>query len=457
MDDEQAETNELPVNDDAQAETNQLPVNDDAPTQANVAPTALIPDAEEGPSTDAEAASLHDLATTAGSFARARLANLRSFVAAHRWLITAVVLLAIAAILGMAYTVGQLADMPDVSVHKRDAQDLLSAPAYSGGSYGSTEQLVLSNFEVTGRHKEASQPNECLVSGVASFSNGAVEALQEAQLSYVRLNGSWKCTGVEAVGGTSYTALSGVSTDRVLANVSSLLQRAESSLSQDQGGTALPALYSSAQASVTEEAFDGETQTDVVTLHLVQQATFTSYECDLRATFAFRPGNGLWELTAATSSANAKDLTLSPLTGAWSGSFLEQSSTDGKCFGAKDQGLRVYITSAADGRIAGTVSGLAHYHGDVADDVASSEGDTAFEDVLFSGTLQEQGDGITFACTMPEDAGGTMGLTLVFGTQEDPSAARATLSTTHSYEASWLIFSYGREATFSDTFALTRE
>jgi hypothetical protein len=246
-------------------------------------------------------------------------------------------------------------------------------------------------------------------------------------------------------------------TDKVLSSMSGILQRAETSFSEEQNGTALPSLYADAQATITSDSFDAETQTEVMSLHLARSATFTAYECDVQATFAFRPSNGLWELTAATASDNAKDITLSPLMGTWTGTFREQTSSKGKCFGAKASDLRIVVTSVSNDKITGTVSGIVHYHGEVPEDTDASEGDTELSGVPFSGTMLREGSGISFTCTTPQDASGVVELSLLFGTQADPSAARAVLTTTHAYEASWFIFAYDTEATFSDTFVLTRE
>lgn len=443
--------------DDEQAPTTEIPETDE-PTQSALAPTEHMPDPGESPAVDTDPASLHDVAAAAESFARDRVGRLREALGARKVLIAVALVVAIAAILGIAALVRTLADMPDASSFKKDAQTMLAAPAYNGGTYGSDEPLVLHDLEVTGRHKAASKPNECQVNAVATFSNGSVEALQEAELSYVRQDGAWKCVGAEPVGGASYTAVAGVEDEKVLSNVSSVLQRAEASFSEEQNGTALPALYGDAQVTITEESFDAEAETEVMQLHLARSATFTAYECDVRATFAFRPSNGQWELTAATASQGAKDITLSPLVGTWTGTFSEQTpGNKSKCFGAKASDLQVVITSAADGKISGTLSGIVHFHGECAQDVEATEGDTTLTDVPFTGTMLHEGNGISFACTTPEDARGTIELTLLFGTQEDPSAARATLTTTHIYEASWFIFAYDNQATFADTFVLTRQ
>ena len=442
--------------DDEQTPTTEIHEADE-PTQSALAPTENMPSADEAPAVDTDPASLHDVAAAAGSYARSRFGQLRTFVVTHRFALAAVMALGVAAILGIALLVGRLADMPDQASFMKDAQTMLSAPDYSGGAYGSDEPLVLRNLEVTNRRKQAAQPNECLVSGVATFSNGAVEALQEAQLTYERKDGTWTCTGAEAVGGASYRAVTGLETDKVLSSMSGILQRAETSFSEEQNGTALPSLYADAQATITSDSFDAETQTEVMSLHLARSATFTAYECDVQATFAFRPSNGLWELTAATASDNAKDITLSPLMGTWTGTFREQTSSKGKCFGAKASDLRIVVTSVSNDKITGTLSGIVHYHGEVPEDTDASEGDTELSGVPFSGTMSREGSGISFTCTTPQDASGAVELSLLFGTQDDPSAARAVLTTTHAYEASWFIFAYDTEATFSDTFVLTRE
>lgn len=444
--------------DDEQAPTAELP-NHDQETQPSepVAPTEQILPAAESPRVETEPTSLHGLASAAGSFAREHAARLKGLLSGRTLNLIIAAAAIVAAIAGIGIIVRNLTDLPDASKYRRDAQATLAAPTYDGGTYGSDEPLSLTDFEATGQHKEAKTPNECLVNGIAHFSNGSVEALQEAQLTYVRQDDGWKCASADGVGGASYAAVTGPEPSKILSNLNSVLQRAEASYAGEESGTALPSLYAGAKAEMVEESFDAESQTYTCDLHLSHTATFTAYECDINATFVFRPSNGLWELTAASASKNAKDLTLTPLVGNWVGSFSEQEASGSKCFGAKANGLRINVTMAANGRIAGTLSATVHYHGEPSEDVNESEGDTELVDVPFSGTLLHQGDGITFSCHTPEDALGTVTLTLAFGTGEDPSAAIATLSTKHIYDATFLLFVYDREATFTDTFVLTRE
>lgn len=447
-------TTQLPA--DAEAAASQTA---GAQPTAPASPTEQIPPAAESPQPSTpEAATFHDVASTAGSFARGRLARLETFLATHRLALAAAALALVVAAALLALAVRRLLDYPTAS--RQDVAAHLAAPAYSGGAYGHDDAPLLSDVRQTARHKDARTPNKCQLTVVATYASDAVEALQEATLTYERGADGWACVAAEPTGSASFRATAGVSEDKLAANVAGLLQRAEASLAQDEATTSssLPALYGDADVAVTGASFDEDAQTASADLHLTRSSAFTAHECDLHATFAFRPGNGLWELTSATVSPGAKDVQLTPLVGTWEGTFRAQAAADGKCFGAKEAGLQVSIGSVSGQRIAGTLSGVAHYHADLSADAEATEGDAALSAVPFQGTLVDGGaQDISFACTTPEDARGSVTLTLTFGTPEDPTAATATLTTTHAYTATFLLIPYQREATFSDTYVLTRQ
>ena len=254
-----------------------------------------------------------------------------------------------------------------------------------------------------------------------------------------------------------------MSHDRALKHLDELLQAADTS---SDGSESLGSLYRNTTVEVEADNFDQETQTEALTLHLSKPGTFVSYDCRLAAHFRFTEASGAWELVEVRASDGAKDLGFSPLVGTWQGTFRSQQTEVGKCLAASEAGLTVVITSAdvkSDGQVLleGTVSGVAHLHAATADDVQQSEGDLTLSEVPFTGSLAEdsvrQSAGLVFVCTMQDQAGGQVTLTLEFGSASAPDAASATLESIHPFEDTiLLIVPYQREAYYADTFTLVK-
>ena len=422
-----------------------------------VHPTEAIPSATEPEPAPSEPASLHDVAATTGSYARGLMGRLSAFLSAHGLATAIVAALCVVAVLGMGALARTFSSLPDDASVRRDVQSSLAVPAYSGGAYGHDEPLSLVDVRIDRRTRGASGSGTYQVDVTASYSNGMVDVSQEATLTYGRTDGAWTCSEATPKGSALYATTSGTDAEKLVANAAGILQRADSSQPDAAGSVSLSRLYEGADVSVVEQSFDADAQTEAVTLHFSKASTFTSYECDVKASFAFRPGNGLWELTSAAASGNAREATLSPLVGSWAGSFQGQVAAEGRCFGAKEAGLRVSITSADSGHISGTLSVVAHFHGEPASDQQGMEGDTQLTDVPFTGAPVSGEAGLSFLCTIPDDAGGGGEMNLVFGPADDPDGAHATITTYHTYTTSFLFIPYEREAIFSDTFALTRE
>ena len=422
-----------------------------------VHPTETIPSAEEAQPAQAEPASLHDVATTTGSYARGLLGRLSAFLAAHGLATAVVAALCVAAVLGMGTLARRFSSLPDDVTVRSDVQSSLAAPAYSGGAYGYDDPLSLVDVQVDKRARSSSESGAYQVDVTASYSNGKVDVLQEATLVYEPSDGAWTCSTATPVGSAVYSTTSGTDEGKIVSNAASILQRADSSQADAAGSVSLSRLYDGADVRVVEQAFDAETQTAAATLHFSKTSTFTSYECDVQASFAFRPGNGLWELTSAAASESAREATLAPLVGTWSGPFQGQVAAEGRCFGAKEAGVRISISSADSGRISGTVTVIAHFHGDPSSDQQAMDGDTELTDVPFTGTSVQGEAGLSFMCTLPDDAAGGAEMNLVFGPADDPDGAHATVTTYHTYTDSFLFIPYERQAIFSNTFVLTRE
>ena len=422
-----------------------------------VHPTETIPSAEEPQATQSEPASLHDVATTTGSYARGVVGRLSEFLAAHGLATAVIAALCVVAVLAMGALARNFSSLPDDATVRRDVQSSLAMPAYSGGAYGHDDPLSLVDVQIGRRSRGQTGEGTYQVEVTTSYSNGMVNVLQEATLAYEQTAGAWTCSAATPVGSAVYSTTSGTDAGKLVSSAAGILQRADSSQPDATGSVSLSRLYEGAEVRVVEQTFDAESQTETATLHFSKSSTFTSYECDVQASFAFRPGNGLWELTSATVSDGARDATLAPLVGTWVGSFQGQVAAEGRCFGAKDGGVRINISSAGSGRISGTVSVIAHFHGDPESDQQAMDGDTQLTDVPFSGTSVSGEAGLSFMCTLPEDASGGAEMNLVFGPTDDPDGAHATITTYHTYTTTFLFIPYERQAIFSDTFVLTRE
>jgi len=455
----------------------------EAPTAPLPAATAPLPHAVEAPEPDDEdpatsptdAPRLSDVGAAFMGWARGRLDAIGATLAAHKLAATLAALACVGAILGIVLLGIDLAQVPTDEQVAEDARARLAAPSYTVGDYAIDDPLVLSAVEVGGKRASSSRRDACDVTVQATFENAGMETRADATLTYVREDSGWTCTAA-TVGKPSHRATAGVSQQKVLDNVSALLQAADHS----EGGESLAALYRDARVEVVGDNFDEERQTDSLILHCSSTGTFVNYECDLTVHFRFAAASGAWELVEALVSDGADDLGFSPLVGTWHGTFASQQAAEGKCLAAREAGLTVVVSDAHttdDGSavIEGTVTGMAHLHADLPSDAIQTEGDLALDAVPFTGKLST-GDveqdiidllagnnpkrdvaGIVFDCTTQDVAGGTVTLTLQFGLADAPDAAMATLTSTHPYEGTiLLVLPYEREARFADSFTLAK-
>lgn len=462
-----------------------LPAADAAPDGPDITVTLQMPRTEEAPRSDgsptptvevSDHASLGDVGATIASWASGRLASLRATWRTHRLVVALAALACIAAALGFTlWATDRGTRAPSDEQVAADAQARLAAPAYTLGDYAIDQPLTLQSVEVVGRQASGTRGDGCDVDVVAYFSNAGMQTRADGRLSYVRSDGAWTCTAA-TVGDASHRATAGVSSERVVEHLETLLQEAD----EDDGRQALASIYRDASVEVRSETFDEEAQTGEVVLHCSTGGTFVSYACDLVAQFRFAAASGAWELAGVSVSDGAKDVGLQPLEGTWHGTFASQDADAGKCLAARDAGLQVSITRATldggDGAvIEGTVSGVAHLHPELADDAEACDGDQQLSDVPFTGTLSS-GDveldvisllagnnpkrdyaGIVFECVTQDLAGGTATLTLTFGSATAPDKATATLTSTHTYQGTFLLFvPYQREARFVDHFELEK-
>ena len=459
---------------DAQATARRAPVDATAPRPAAL---NVASDGEE------DAPRFHDVTGTFGDYVRGRRAAIRDFFATHRVVSALLALLAVAMVACLALAFAHASGVPDNATIDADARERVAAPAYDAGSFGADDILVPREVAVRATKRSAtaidSSEAQFGASGYASadvlvtFSGSSVRAEKSATLGYARVNGAWIGIGDEADTQLAWEALAGVDQKKVVANVDELLARAEASFGEAgaQGSTAagelsLADIYADADVEVVSENYDAEAQTDALSLRLTKASSYEAYVCDLAVTFSFRPASGQWEVSEISASKNAKTRVFDPLESTWQGTFQSQETSGTKCLGARRDGLTLSITGneTADGttRLTGTISGLAHYHEHPSSDAESSEGDKRFEDVPFTATLvgghnEATGSDLTFVATLPEEVGGTVTVTLGFGTTDDPSRVTAVVQTTFPHTGSFLFIPFEETITYEDTFVLARE
>ena len=437
---------------------------DEAATQPMPHVTTPLPEAipapepseARPPTINVDAPSLADVGSTLAAWVKSRAGAIPAFLGSHRLVALLVAGVCVVALLGGVLWGMRTSHMPSDEQVSADAISHLGAPSHTMGSFDLDEPLVLQSVDIASKRPSGSRRDACTVGVVATFTNAGMETRADGELTYVREGDDWTCTAA-TIGSASHHATSGVSQSLILAHLDELLQTAEP---DDDGRSSLSSLYREASCEVTDVFFDEESQTCEYALHLTSTGTFVAYECDLLASFRFAAASGAWELTSVAASKGAKDLGLSPLQGTWRGTFVSQSAGEGRCLAARDAGLEVTITQATmsddgEARIVGTVSGIAHLHADLSDDANETNGDLPLAETPFEGT--SDGEGLVFNCQTQDVAGGTVTLTLTFGTSSAPDEATAMLTSAYAYDDTLLLFiPYRRTAHFADTFTLEK-
>lgn len=441
--------------------------------------TALRPDAVDAP---------RPARSEAPSGLRGHVEALARLARRHRVASVLLALIAVVAVILLALAFLRSAAVPDQATIEADARARMAAPAYSGGTYGSDDILVTRGVEVRSVTRSATAPEGSAArfgaSGyaeaevVVSYGGSTVNASLGATLAYARVDGSWE--GISGAGATSgaisWRATAGVDQQKVLRNIHLVLRRADelsgsgasATSSEDDGATqglTLEEIYGDADVTIESEAFDEEAQTDTLEIACSRSSAFESYACHMTVTFAFGQSSGRWEISDVSVADGARDRSFKPIMGTWTGAFQRQDTDGTKCLAGRGAGLKVTLDSSSttDGvtRISGTLSGLAHYHAHPANDASSCEGDTLLDAVPFSATLvgghnEATGSDLTFVATLPEDVGGTVTLTLGFGTEDDPGEVVALVQTTYPHTGSILFIPYEETLTYTDVFSLSR-
>ena len=404
--------------------------------------------------------------TSLSARARSRLGTTMRWLGSHRRAVAVVAALCVAVVVAIvaAATLATV-DAPSDETVVADALENAAKPKRSAGDFDADDPLVAQSATVTGK---SARDGGVEVTADVTFSNGSVTATEEATLSYDRTGDGWDLVSIAATGEPSYHATRGVDEDAVVENAGQLLARVDrgSETGSDDSGSSgsgtMLEVYSGGDFEVTSESFSEKDQTDEVTVHCTKAGTYTSYDCDVTATFRFVPASGVWELASAEASEDALVEGLQPIVGTWKGTFQSQESTGAKCFGAKDEEFTLTITKTkGTSSIEGTVTCLAHFHADLDEDAESTKGDEVLSEVSFKGkALSPSGDLsdslYEFQLTLPEDEGGSVGIAIGFGTTDDPDQVVAMVNTSHAYTKSFLLIPYDATATYVDTFTLTK-
>ncbi|MBM6774688.1 hypothetical protein [Olsenella profusa] len=419
---------------------------------------------------------------------RARVAAFGALVRGH--LVTSVLLavIAVAAAAFLALALSHATAVPDQTTIEADARERMAAPAYSGGTYGADDVVVTRGVEVRSVSRSATAPEGSEArfgaSGyaeaevVVTYGGSTVSASLGATLAYAQVDGTWEgISGSDATtGALAWHATTGVDQQKVLRNVRLVLRRADELTGSADGGAdgsgdgaaqgvSLEEIYADSDVTIESESFDEDAQTDTLEITCSRTGAFESYVCRMTVTFSFGQSSGRWEISSVEVADGARERSFEPIMGSWQGAFQRQDTDGTKCLAGRSAGLTITLDSSSttDGvtRLSGTLSGLAHYHARPDDDTDSCDGDTPLEAVPFQATLvgghnDATGSDLTFVATLPEDVGGTVTLTLGFGTEDDPGAVVALVQTTYPHTGSILFIPYEETLTYTDVFSLTR-
>ena len=429
---------------------------------------------------------LSDVTGITGSYLRASFAVFLAACKRHKGGCLVFGAILVACVFILASAVLNARNVPGADFVEKDAWTRLGAPEYAPGVFGSQDNLYMSEVKVDSQRRVVrtndSSQAQFGASGyaeahvTAKFGNGSVVATKTATLSYAKVGSTWQGIGGEADASVSYEAVAGVPRTQVLANLDDLLAEGERSLkaatktaggSTGGAGLTLAQIYDGAKVSVESEDFDGEAQTETVSLTCVKASSFESYTCRLTTHFAFRPVNGVWEVESVEVNDDAKTRTFQPLVGTWEGTFQSQETDGAKCLGAGASPLSVTFEAAetADGdagaRLTGSISALAHFHEHPSADSAACDGDEALADVrlvanYYGGHNADVDSDLAFVAALPEEVGGTVTVTFGFGVGGDPTQAVARVQTTYPHKGTFLFIPYDQTITYTDVYLLRK-
>ncbi len=429
------------------------------------------------PEPDHEEPELREVAQVTGKYISTRRNRVAEFFATHQRAMGLGLAVLVVVIVGGTWLFLNAVNIPTYQEIEKGLEQFASSYEYAGGSYGPDLDIPLSSMTVTRR--EATQTPEGMevgegVSGTAYaveaeavYEDDALHVVRNLSATYVRDKDGWRVAGEPADQGISLTAKSGVSEQKVLDQMDAILAEASTGT-----GASLADIYGEDAGEFTiasddfEPAGQGDTATCNVVIRCERPGDFSSYAGNVTAQFAFESQE--WRLRKATADRDALQRNFEPLEGTWYGELAEHTANGANCYGAQDQQLVVHIESVGDaslgkGQVKGTITCLAHYHKQLTSDETSDAGDELVTEFPFAGTISTDHDeqtssSLNIACTTSGSARGELSFVLSFGTDTDPSAAFARVTSTHAYKAPGFLFiPQTTEARFTDTYVLVRE
>lgn len=416
---------------------------------------------------------LKDVAAVAGSYARERREGAGSYVRRHPKRIAVIIVLVIAAILGLVMAGLRAAKLPEDEFIRESARARVATPAYSGGYFGYDDPLALASVEVGGkRHlSQAPEGTEHDVSFGAtsyaeadvtlSYRNQYVSAVKTATIGFAERREGWVDAGVPTNEQVAYAALTGVNEEKVLTNIDQLFEKADTS--SDPEERSLTEIYADATLDVQMHSFAPVDQTDLIVIYCKSEQGVATYECVLTAEFTFLPAYGLWELTSASTTEGAKTRSLELLEGTWEGSFQTQQVSEGNnCLAGSSYAMNLVVDGfdeVGEKTILNAyVSVVAHFHEPPETSANYSNGDKKYMNEPISCTLiGELGNKLVFEGALPERADGTVSIRLEV---DGDSRIVATVKTVHDYEVTSGILLWQtteeKTVTYTDTYSLRR-
>ena len=433
-------------------------------------PQAIVPSPQYG----TEQSQLQEVAKAPGDSARPKHNRVLDFLRTHDRALGVTLALVVVGVTAAVWFVLSAANTPTYAQIEKDLSKLLPTYNYSGGTYGPDLEIPLSSLTITKREATQTPEGMEVANGVgptafgieaeATYDDGTMHAVRDVSITYVRTEDGWTAAGELAEQGVSLTARAGVSEDKVRQNVSDILGKATNT-----GGASLNDIYEggsfSIQANDFEGAPKGDTATDDLVIHCEKSNDFSAYSGNVTAHFAFESGE--WRLRSAEAEEGISTRSFEPLVGTWHGVFTEQLSDDGRCYGAQETPLEITINTVGDsslggGQVTGSISVLAHYHARLKKDADNTPGDSHLEGVSFTGAISTEHDDTTssslnIVCSTTGNPQGEVNFVLSFGTDDDPSAAVARITTSYSYEERLLgLIPQRMQATYTDIYLLSR-
>ena len=329
----------------------------------------------------------------------------------------------------------------------------------SAGSseYGTAEDFTMQSVKILGKDKEDLGQNGVSLLGYnisegwsvdleVVYANNDAQITKSGNVYVVKANGDWAFITFSPsnLTTTQTKVTSGVDKKKLIENIDSVLGEAA------DGKTTLRNIYDEGSFKVKKETLDSENGTDTVTIACKKSTAYSEAKATVTATFEYTTSG--WSLKSAKASKNAAKVSYQKMVGTWNGEFKQQ--WERSCFAGKANPLKVNITKVDEstGKIEGTFDCVAHDHSEASNSEDSDAGDQILTEQAFTMALPiTAGDAGTTSLSddyeRPQDASGTVTLTLSFGVTDGDTATVET-----SYEAGGL-FNW---ASYNDCYTLTK-